>query len=81
MGGFFIDETPIHTRTLGFELPESDSVSVSFGTWYEINEKVSIGIAALYSMRDDRIVSNSTINGEFKDSNVLMISSALEYKF
>ncbi|MDP2894922.1 MAG: outer membrane protein transport protein [Sulfurimonas sp.] len=81
MGGIVIDETPAPTSTIGFELPDSDSLSVSFGTRYQINEKINIGLGALYSMRDNRAVSNSAINGEFEDSNVLIISSALEYKF
>ena len=81
MGGLVIDETPVPTSTIGFELPDSDSVSVSIGTRYQINEKINIGLGALYSMRDERAVSNSAINGEFEDSNVLIISSALEYKF
>ncbi|MDO9267391.1 MAG: aromatic hydrocarbon degradation protein, partial [Sulfurimonas sp.] len=67
--------------TIGFELPDSDSVSLSFGTRYQINEKINIGLAALYSMREDRAVSNSALEGEFSNSNVLMVSSALEYKF
>lgn len=81
MCGMVIDETPVPSSTLGFELPDSDSVSVSFGTRYDISEKINIGIAALYSIRDDRGVSNSAINGKFEDSNILIISSALEYKF
>lgn len=81
MGGLVIDETPVPQSTLGFELPDSDSVSLSFGARYKISQKVNIGVAALYSMRDDRVVSNSAINGEFKDSNILIVSSALEYRF
>lgn len=81
MGGIVIDETPAPNSTLGFELPDSDSVSVSFGTRYQINEKINIALAALYSMRKDIVVSNSSITGEFTNSNVLLVSSALEYKF
>ena len=81
MGGLVIDESPVPNSTMGFELPDSDSVSVSFGTKYQINESLNIGLAALYSMREDRAVSNSSLNGEFSNSNVLIISSAIEYKF
>lgn len=81
MGGAVIDKTPVPNATIGFELPDSDSVSVSFGTRYQINEKINVGLAALYSMREDRKVSNSALEGEFSNSNVLMVSSALEYKF
>lgn len=81
MGGAVIDESPAPNATLGFELPDSDSVSLSFGTRYQINEKINVGLAALYSMREDRKVSNSTLEGEFSNSNVLIVSTALEYKF
>jgi long-chain fatty acid transport protein len=81
MGGALIDESPAPDATLGFELPDSDSVSVSLGARYQINEKVNVGLAALYSMREDRKVSNSTLDGEFSNANVLLVSSALEYRF
>ncbi|MFA5233006.1 MAG: outer membrane protein transport protein [Sulfurimonas sp.] len=81
MCGAVIDESPVPDATLGFELPDSDSVSVSLGARYQINEKINVGLAALYSMREDRKVSNSTLEGEFENSNVLMVASALEYKF
>ncbi len=81
MGGVVIDESPVPEATLGFELPDSDSVSVSLGARYQINEKLNIGLAALYSMREEREVTNSSLNGEFSNANVLIIASALEYRF
>lgn len=81
MGGLVIDESPVPNETLGFELPDSDSVSVSLGARYQINEKINVGLAALYSIREDKKVSNSSLDGEFSNSNVLLISSALEYRF
>ena len=81
MGGLVIDETPIPNSTLSFELPGSDSVSVSFGARYEVSKKVNLGLAALYSMREDREVLNGSLEGEFKSKNIVLISSALEYRF
>lgn len=81
MAGCVIDETPVPEETLAYELPDSDSVSVSFGGRYQVNEKLSTGMAALYSMREDRKVTNDTLNGEFTDSSVLIVSVGLEYKF
>jgi len=81
MAGLVIDETPVPDATIGFELPDSDSVSVSLGGRYQINEKIDVGLAALYSMREDRTVKNTRLEGEFTDSNVLMISAGLGYKF
>ncbi len=81
MGGVVIDESPVPEATLGFELPDSDSVSVSLGARYQINEKLNVGLAALYSIREEREVTNSSINGGFSNANVLMVASALEYRF
>lgn len=81
MGGMVIDETPVPQKTLGYELPDSDALSLSLGMRYRISDKLNIGLAALYSMREDRAVSNSSINGEFQDANILIVASALEYKF
>jgi len=85
MAGVVIDETPTPETTLGFESPGSDSLSVSFGGRYAINESMDIGLAALYSMKDDRTVSNTVntngINGEFTNSTALLISAGLGYRF
>ncbi|PNV84442.1 MAG: aromatic hydrocarbon degradation protein [Sulfurimonas sp.] len=81
MGGFLIDESPVPNETLGFELPDSDSFSVSLGVRYQVSEKINVGFGALYSLREDKRVSNSSLDGEFSNANVLMVSSALEYRF
>ena len=81
MGGLVIDESPVPNETLGFELPGSDSVSVSIGARYQLDEKISVGFGALYSIREDKKVSNSSLNGEFSNANVLLVSTALEYRF
>ena len=81
MAGLVVDETPIPESTLGYELPDSDSVSVSFGGRYDVNDRLNIGLSALYSMRDDRVVHNDKYDGEFTDSTVLIVSAGIEYKF
>ena len=81
MAGCVIDETPIPNETIGYELPDSDSVSVSLGARYQVNEQINIGLSALYSMREDRTVHNDTLDGEFTDATALMISAGLEYRF
>ncbi len=81
MGGFLIDESPVPNETLGFELPDSDSFSVSLGARYQVSEKINVGFGALYSVREDKKVSNGSLEGEFSNANALLISSALEYRF
>ncbi len=81
MAGIVIDETPIPEEKVSFELPDSDSVSVSVGGRYQYNKEINIGMSALYSMRETRTVENDDMNGEFSNSNVLIISAGVEYKF
>lgn len=81
MAGLVIDETPAPESTVGYELPDSDSVSVSLGGRYQITEKVNIGLAGLYSKRKDRTINNDSLSGTFSNTDVLIISAALEYKF
>ena len=85
MAGVVIDETPAPDKTIGFELPDSDSLSVSLGARYQVNEKLNIGLATLYSMRDSRTINaadnDSGIDGKFSNSNVLLVSVGAGYKF
>ena len=81
MAGAVKDESPIPDKSLSFELPDSDSVSVSGGVRYQYSKNLNIGFAALYSMRDTRKATNSDVDGEFSNSNVLIMSAGLGYKF
>ena len=81
MAGIVIDETPIPESRVSFELPDSDSVSISVGGRYELNEQWNIGAGMLYSMRESRSVKNDDIEGEFTNADVFMISAGVSYKF
>ena len=85
MAGIVYDETPVPDSSVGFELPDSDSLSMSIGGRYQIDEKMDVGISALYSIRDDRTVaaanSDAGLDGEFTDSSVLLLSVGMGYKF
>ncbi len=81
MAGAVYDETPVPEETIGFELPDSNSISVSLGGRYQLNKEIDIGLAALYSMRESRTLSNTSLDGEFTNANVLMVSAGVGYKF
>ncbi len=81
MAGAVKDESPVPSKSLGFELPDSDSISVSGGVRYQYSRNLNVGFAALYSMRDKRKVTNNDVDGEFSNSNVLIMSAGLGYKF
>jgi len=86
MAGLVIDESPVPNKTLGFELPDTDTTSVSLGGRYKVNDKVDVGLSALYSMHDSRTITAADANenglvGEFTDGDVLIVSIGLGYKF
>jgi len=86
MAGFVYDESPIPDKTLGFELPGSDSIAVSLGGNYRINKSWELYIAGLYSMHKTREVTAADSNdnglvGEFTNADVLILSTGFGYKF
>jgi len=85
MAGIVYDETPVPNESLNFELPDSDSISVSLGGRYQINDAMDVGLSALYSMREERTIkagdSKQGLDGKFSNANVLIISAGLGYKF
>lgn len=86
MAGAVIDESPVPANTLGFELPSSDSLALSFGGRYRVSRELDIGFSALYSMYENRTIKASDANdngivGEFTNSNVLLVSAGIGYKF
>ncbi len=81
MGGAVYDTSPIPDAKVSYELPDSDSISVSFGARYDISDTMNVGMSALYSMRDDRDVKNENMEGTFSNANVLIVTAGLGYKF
>ena len=85
MGGLVIDNTPVPDSSLSFELPDTDTVAVSFGGRYKLNDKMDIALAAIYSMHDKRTINasnnNNNLTGEFSGGNVLIVSTGISYKF
>jgi len=81
MLGAVYDNTPVPDERVSYELPDSNSLSVSFGARYDITDTINLGISALYSMREERDVKNSNMEGTFSNSNVLIASAGIGYKF
>ena len=81
MAGAVYDESPIPESTLSFELPDSNSLSVSLGGRYQVKKDVNVGLSALYSMREDISISNDDMTGDFSNTNILLVSAGVEYKF
>ena len=86
MAGFAIDNSPIPSKTLGFELPDADAKLYSVGFEYKYSKKVSIGMSYLYDKKDDRTISVSDgningINGTFKDISAHLLTLGFKYRF
>jgi long-chain fatty acid transport protein len=83
MGGFAYDENPIPAENIGFELPDSDAWIYSIGAQYKVNEKMDLGIAALYDYKESRTVQtdDGNIDGEFSNASALLVTVGMNYKF
>ena len=85
MAGLVIDESPVPQKTVGFELPDTDTISVSLGVRYKINDKIDVGLSALYSMHASRNISatenENGLDGDFTNGDIVIVSAGLGYKF
>jgi long-chain fatty acid transport protein len=83
MGGFAYDETPVPDETIGFELPDSDAWIYSIGAQYKVNDKMDVGVAALYDYKESRTAQDEKgyINGEFTNASAFLISVGMNYRF
>jgi long-chain fatty acid transport protein len=81
MGGVAHDENPVPTSNLGFELPDSDAWLYSLGVRYKYSEQMEFGAAVLYDYKEERDVSNGTIEGEFSNASAILVSVGMSYKF
>lgn len=84
MGGFGYDNNPAPTENIGFELPDSDAWLYSLGMQYKVNERMDLGIAALYDYKESRTVKvlpSDVVYGKFKNASALLITVGLNYKF
>ena len=87
MIGFAIDNSPVPSNTLGFELPDSDAKLYSIGFEYKLTQKLKVGLAYLYDDKEDRTVNNYTggtsvsPSGKFTDSSAHLVTASFKYKF
>jgi len=77
MGGFVYDYSPVPKRTLGYELPDTQTTAISFGGRYKLDSKAEVALSTLYSFHSDR----DSETGEFSRGDVLMVSAGVTYKF
>ena len=88
MMGFAIDETPVPTKTIGFELPDSDAKIFSMGFRYQQTENLSWGVAFLYDSKDPIALTagqqdNAVLNngGSFGGGGAYLTTIGMAYEF
>ncbi len=84
MGGFGYDNNPAPAENIGFELPDSNAWLYSLGMQYKVNEKMELGIAALYDYKESRkveVIPSDVVYGEFTNASALLITAGINYKF
>ena len=85
MGGYAYDETPIPSRTIGYELSDSDANIFSAGFRYKQTENLEWGVALLYDHKKKRSLSpgenENGIVGTFKKGGALLTTVGFRYKF
>jgi len=85
MAGYAYDETPIPSRTLGYELPDSDAHIFSAGFRFKQSENFEWGAAILYDHKKKRSLAagenENGIVGTFSKGGALLTTVGFQYKF
>jgi len=88
MMGFAIDETPVPSETIGFELPDSDAKIFSMGFRYQQTEELSWGAAFLYDSKEARsltpgVAENQVLanGGSFTEGGAFLTTIGMAYEF
>ncbi len=88
MMGFAIDETPVPSETIGFELPDSDAKIFSMGFRYQQTENISWGAAFLYDSKEARsltpgVAENEVLanGGGFSEGGAFLTTVGMAYEF
>ena len=85
MAGYAYDETPVPSKTLSYELPDSDAHVFSAGFRYKQTEHLEWGMAVLYDHKKKRSLdlgeNENGIVGTFSKGGALLTTVGFEYKF
>jgi len=84
MAGFGYDNNPIPDENVDFSIPDSNAWLYSIGMQYAVNEKMDLGIAALYDYKEERTVMVDPAGiayGEFTDAAAFLVTVGLNYRF
>ena len=87
MIGYAYDKTPVPDKTIDFTLPDSDKHIFSAGIKYKLDDRMSLGIAGLYTSQKKRnakvydpITKSYTI-GKFSKGGAFLFGIGLNYSY
>jgi len=83
MAGYAYDETPVPSKYLNYELPDSNAHIFSAGFKYKQNKNLTWGVGLLYDYKKKRAITNNKngIKGKFSKGGALLITTSFKYKF
>jgi len=86
MFGMAYDQTPVPSRTLGYELPDSDALIFAAGAIYALTDALKIGLSYLYDYKLDRTIELADrningIEGTFSNIRAHLLNLSIAYKF
>jgi len=86
MYGLVFDETPVPSKTLGYELPDSDAIILSCGFLYKIKKDFQLGLAYLYDYKIKRTIALldqniNGIDGTFSKGGAHLLNLSFNYIF
>ena len=87
MVGYAYDESPVPNSTIDFSLPDSDKHIFSGGIKYKLDDRMTVGISALYTKQKTRRakifdrISQTYTTGEFKEGGAVLLGAGLDYSF
>lgn len=85
--GFAFDQNPVPDSTLGFELPDSDSLMYTGGVRYLQSPNLQIALSYMYQYTTSRTVSNQSasglagVDGKFTEGGAHAVTVGLIYNF
>ncbi len=85
MLGFAYDKTPIPDETIDFSLPDSNKKIISTGIKYKIDDRLTLGVSALYAKQTNRDVSADPAYqrpaGTFSEGGAYLFAFGLDYSY
>lgn len=84
MAGYAYDESPIKSKYISYELPDSNAHVFSIGFNYKQNKNLTWGAGLLYDYKKKRAIISPNYNGikgKFSNGSALLISAAFKYSF